>query len=139
LLDATATAAVVAAVIGIVVGDADFVPAWPSAGWLVLLALTSQVVGWLLITISLPRLPAAITSLLLMIQPIGSLALAAVIFSESPSSLQLAGVVLVMGAVVFATRRPTSSLPPKAALALSETGPGPVPGSARPHPVHPRR
>jgi drug/metabolite transporter (DMT)-like permease len=139
LLDATATAAVVAAVIGIVVGDADFVPAWPAAGWLVLLALTSQVVGWLLITISLPRLPAAITSLLLMIQPIGSLALAAVIFSESPSSLQLAGVVLVMGAVVFATRRPTSPVPPKAAPALSETGPGPVPGSVRPHPVHPRR
>ena len=106
LLDATATAAVVSAAIGVVWGDANFVPSWPGAGWLALLALTSQVFGWLLITISLPRLPAAITSLLLMIQPIGSLALGAVIFGESPSGLQLAGVVMVMGAVVFATRKP---------------------------------
>jgi drug/metabolite transporter (DMT)-like permease len=60
------------------------------------LALTSQVLGWLLITISLPRLPAAITSLLLMIQPIGSLALGALIFGEAPTPLQLSGVALVL-------------------------------------------
>jgi drug/metabolite transporter (DMT)-like permease len=39
-----------------------------------------------------------------MIQPVGSLALAALIFSESPSLLQLLGVALVIGAVIFATR-----------------------------------
>ena len=61
-------------------------PSWPGAGWLITLALTSQVLGWLLITISLPRLPAALTSLLLTVQPVGSVALAALIFSESPSS-----------------------------------------------------
>ncbi len=59
----------------------------------------------MLITISLPRLPAALTSLLLMIQPIGSLILGAIIFGESPSALQLLGVLVVLGAVVFATRR----------------------------------
>lgn len=138
LLDATATAVIVAAVIGIVVGDANFVPTWPGAGWLALLALTSQVLGWLLIMISLPRLPAAITSLLLMIQPIGSLALGAVIFSESPSILQLAGVVLVIAAVTFATRfRPGSHA--ESTRVVSERGPGPVPGAAGPRPVHPRR
>jgi drug/metabolite transporter (DMT)-like permease len=138
LLDATATAAVVASLIGVVVGDARFIPTWPGAGWLMLLALTSQVLGWLLITISLTRLPAAITSLLLMIQPVGSLALGAVIFGETPSVLQLAGVVLVMGAVVFATR-PRSPRARVKTLAVSETGPGRAPGSALPHPVHPRR
>ena len=51
-----------------------------------MLALAPQVVGWLLITVSLPRLAAATTSLLLMIQPVGSLLPAAVIFSERPSS-----------------------------------------------------
>ena len=56
------------------------------------LALTSQVLGWLLITASLPRLPAALTSLLLTVQPIGSVALGALIFGESPTGLQLAGV-----------------------------------------------
>ena len=53
--------------------------------------------GWLLITISLPRLPAALTSLLLTVQPVGSVALAALIFGESPTPLQLVGVALVLG------------------------------------------
>jgi drug/metabolite transporter (DMT)-like permease len=110
LLDLTFTAAVTACVIGPITGHAEFVPVWPGAGWLILLALTSQVAGWLLITISLPRLPAATTSLLLMIQPIGSLILGALIFSESPSALQLVGVALVIGAVIFATRGSTQPL-----------------------------
>ncbi len=104
LFDMTLTAAIIACVAGAIIGDAHFVPEWPGAGWLLTLAMTSQVMGWLLITISLPRLRAAHTSLLLMIQPIGSLALGALILSEDPSALQLAGVVIVLGAVVFATR-----------------------------------
>ena len=79
-----------------IIGDADLVPAWPGAGWLIVLALTSQVLGWLLITTSLPRLPAALTSLLLTVQPVGSVALGAMIFGEAPSSLQLVGVAIVL-------------------------------------------
>ncbi len=105
LFDMTLTSAIVASAIGAVWGDARFIPVWPGAAWLITLALTSQVLGWMLITISLPRLPAALTSLLLMIQPIGSLILGAIIFGESPSTLQLLGVLVVLGAVVFATRR----------------------------------
>jgi drug/metabolite transporter (DMT)-like permease len=104
LFDATVAATITAVVVGVVVGDARLVPAWPSAGWLALLALTSQVIGWLLITVSLPRLPAAVTSLLLMIQPAGSLIFGAIIFGESPDAVQLLGVALVLSAVVFATR-----------------------------------
>ncbi len=105
LFDMTLTAAIVSSIIGVIWGDARFVPVWPGAAWLITLALTSQVLGWLLITMSLPRLPAALTSLLLMIQPIGSLILGAIIFGENPSMLQLLGVFVVLGAVVFATRR----------------------------------
>jgi drug/metabolite transporter (DMT)-like permease len=101
----TLTAAITSSIIGVIWGDARFVPVWPGAAWLITLALTSQVLGWLLITMSLPRLPAALTSLLLMIQPIGSLILGAIIFGENPSMLQLLGVLVVLGAVVFATRR----------------------------------
>jgi drug/metabolite transporter (DMT)-like permease len=103
LFDATATGAVGCIAAGAVIGDANLVPWWPSAGWLVLLALTSQVLGWLLITTSLPRLPAAMTSLLLMVQPVGSVALAAAILGESPSALQLVGVAGVLVALVVAT------------------------------------
>lgn len=112
LFDLTLTAAIVASVIGAIWGDARFIPAFPGAWWLMTLALTSQVMGWMLITISLPRLPAALTSLLLMIQPIGSLILGALIFGESPSALQLLGVLVVLGAVVYATRRRVSGTDP---------------------------
>ena len=56
-----------------------------------MLALSSQVLGWLLISVSLPRLPAALTSVLLTFQPVLSVMLAWAILDESPSVLQLAG------------------------------------------------
>jgi drug/metabolite transporter (DMT)-like permease len=104
LFEATLVGALASSAAGAVIGDARFVPHWPGAGWLILLAQTSQVLGWLLITISLPRMQAATTSLLLMIQPIGSMALGAVIFGESPTVLQLTGVLLVLAALAFAAR-----------------------------------
>jgi drug/metabolite transporter (DMT)-like permease len=102
LLDATAASAVVAALSGVVVGDLDLVPSWPAHGWLVLLAVSSQVVGWLLISVSLPRLPAALTSVLLLIQPATTVLLAFVILDETPSALQLAGVAVVLAGVALA-------------------------------------
>jgi drug/metabolite transporter (DMT)-like permease len=104
LCDATITATVFAVIAGLAIGDADLVPSWPSAGWLALLALTSQVIGWLLITISLPRLQAATASLLLLVQPVGSVVAAALILDESPSSLQLGGVALILCALLAAMR-----------------------------------
>jgi drug/metabolite transporter (DMT)-like permease len=104
LFDATAVATVFCIAAGLVVGDADLTPGWPGLGWLIVLALTSQVIGWLLITTSLPRMPAAITSLILTVQPVCTVGLAALILGESPSALQLAGVAVVLGAVVTATR-----------------------------------
>ena len=90
----------------LVAGDGDIVPSWPSAGWLITLALTSQVLGWLLITTSLPRLPAAMTSLTLTIQPIGSVALGAILLRQDPSALQLAGVACILaGLLSVAVRR----------------------------------
>jgi drug/metabolite transporter (DMT)-like permease len=103
LFDATATATVVGVVVGVIIGEADLAPDWPGAGWLIILAFSSQTLGWLLITVSLPRLPAALTSLLLMFQPVGSVGFAAMIFGESPSALQLTGVAAVLLALGTAT------------------------------------
>ena len=105
LFDATLSAAVVAAVAGALYGATDLVPSWPGHGWLVVLALSSQVVGWLLISISLPRLPAALTSLLLLIQPVTSVALGALILDERPSVLQVTGVAVILAGVVYAARQ----------------------------------
>jgi drug/metabolite transporter (DMT)-like permease len=103
LFDATAVGCIGSIGLGLLFGDAHLIPKWPGAGWLILLALTSQVFAWLLITVSLPRLPAALTSLLLMIQPVGSVGLAALIFGEAPDALQLLGVALVLAALLVAT------------------------------------
>jgi drug/metabolite transporter (DMT)-like permease len=112
LFDATAVATVAAVVAGVALGEADLVPAWPSHGWLVVLALTSQVLGWLLISVSLPRLPAALTSVTLTIQPVGSVLLGVVLLGEDPSALQLAGVAcIVAGLVSVALRRDPARRP----------------------------
>lgn len=110
LFDATLVAAVAALGAGLLIGDADVVPSWPAHAWLVLLALTSQVVGWLLITSSLPRLPAAQTSLLLTLQPVGSILLGVAIFSEAPSGLQLVGVAAILVGLVVVSRRAAEPL-----------------------------
>jgi drug/metabolite transporter (DMT)-like permease len=108
LFEATAASAVFALIAGLVIGDLDLAPSWPAHAWLVLLALSSQVVGWLLISLSLPRLPAALTSVLLTVQPVGSVILGIVLLSEAPSLLQLVGVVCIFSGVLVATaRRPT--------------------------------
>ena len=110
LFDATLVAAVACAAGGWVLGDLDLLPGWPAQGWLVLLALTSQVAGWLLISISLPRLPAAVMLVIITLQPVGSVFLAMLLLDEAPSALQLGGVALVLGGVVavaLSQRRPT--------------------------------
>jgi drug/metabolite transporter (DMT)-like permease len=103
LFDLTLVATAVCVVAGVIIGDARLIPSWPSAGWLIVLALTSQVLGWLLIGSSLPRLPAALTALLLTFQPVGTVALAAVILAEAPTAVQLLGVAMVLAALIAAT------------------------------------
>jgi drug/metabolite transporter (DMT)-like permease len=104
LFDATLVAALAAVAVGAVIGDARLVPSWPAHAWLVTLALSSQVLGWMLISASLPRLPAALTSLLLTIQPVGSVVLGAILFAEAPSGLQLLGVAAIMVGLVMVAR-----------------------------------
>jgi drug/metabolite transporter (DMT)-like permease len=116
LLDATFASAIACALIGLAVGDLDWTPSWSAQGWLVLLALSSQVLGWLLIAVSLPRLPAVVTSVSLTLQPVCSVIFAALILGESPSGLQLAGAASILLGLVIASigRRPP---PPEPELA----------------------
>ena len=103
LFDASLSSAVFAALAGVALGDVDFAPALESQAWLVTLALSSQVLGWLLISVSLPRLPALLTAITLTLQPVGSVLLSVVLLSEDPSAVQLAGVAIVIAGIVLAT------------------------------------
>jgi drug/metabolite transporter (DMT)-like permease len=108
LFDATLTSALFSALGGLAAGDIEWAPGLESTAWLAVLALSSQVLGWLLISVSLPRLPAVVTSILLMLQPVGAVILGAVLLSEAPSAVQLLGVVVVLGGVGVATVKPRS-------------------------------
>ncbi len=72
---------------------------WPQHGWLIALALVAQCLGWLMISASLPRLPALETSVVLLIQPMLTVLWGWIIFSEHLSPIQWTGVVLVLGGV----------------------------------------
>lgn len=106
LFDATLAATVAATLIALPLGEAQLVPTWPAHGWLLLLALGVQVVGWLLISVSLPRLPSALTSVILTLQPVGAVLLAMLLLAEDPSLFQLSGVALVLAGLLLATVRP---------------------------------
>jgi drug/metabolite transporter (DMT)-like permease len=108
LFDATLTSALFSALGGLAAGDIEWAPGLESTAWLAVLALSSQVLGWLLISVSLPRLPAVVTSILLMLQLVGAVILGAVLLAEAPSAVQLLGVVVVLGGVGVATVKPRS-------------------------------
>lgn len=101
ILDATLACAAAGLVAGVVVGDFEPLPSLPGHGWLLLLALSAQVAGAILLAVALPRLPAATTSLILLVQPVLAVVLAMVILAEAPSPAQLVGVALVIGGVVL--------------------------------------
>ena len=100
---ATVSTAVVAVIVGWIGGDLDLTPAPASLAWLALLGLTSQSLGYLLISLSLTRLPAVLTSIILLAQPVMTVALSMALLHETPSVVQLVGVALVVGGIAAAT------------------------------------
>jgi drug/metabolite transporter (DMT)-like permease len=87
---------------------------WPAHLWLGLLALVSQVIGWLLIATALPRLPAVETSIMLLGQPIFAVIWGVLFFDERLSGIQWMGSALVLAGVATLSvpkpeTRPSSS------------------------------
>lgn len=97
----TIGAAVATGAVGRLRGDLDLAWNWPAHGWLIALALGSQVAGWLLIAYALPRLPAVETSVLLLLQPMCTVLWGYALFSEDLSAIQWLGVVLVLSGVAL--------------------------------------
>ena len=118
LFDATLASMVLIVPVGLVFGDLDFRPGLESHLWLIALALSSQVLGWLLITVSLPRLPAVGTSLILTLQPVATVVLAAILLGEDPSLLQLVGAGAILAGLIVAS------------VGRSARTPEPIPGRA---------
>jgi drug/metabolite transporter (DMT)-like permease len=100
-----ASSTLVAVAVGFASHGIDLSPGWPTAGWLVLVTITGQLLGWLLVAFCGPRLPTDIGSALLLLTPIGAVALGALVLAERPSPLQLAGCAVVLVASYIGTTR----------------------------------
>jgi drug/metabolite transporter (DMT)-like permease len=100
---ATVGTAMVAGAAGLVIGDLDLAPPLASLGWLAVLGVTSQSIGYLCISLALPRLPAVVTSIILLVQPPLTVVLSILLLAERPSLAQLLGVALVIGGIAVAT------------------------------------
>ncbi|MGD2060080.1 MAG: DMT family transporter [Acidimicrobiia bacterium] len=101
LLEATVGTLIASMAIGLVGQSIDFSITWPSHGWLIVLAIGSQVFGWLLIGYALPRLPAAETATIILLQPALTMVWGALIFDERPSVVQIVGAIVVLAGVSY--------------------------------------
>ncbi|MER5387918.1 DMT family transporter [Saccharopolyspora sp. NPDC002686] len=95
-----ASAALVSAVLGAVWTGVDLFPGWAAVGWLLLVAVCGQVLGWLLVAVCLPHLSSQVGAVLLLLTPVGALVLGAVVLAERPTPLQLVGCALILGGVL---------------------------------------
>ncbi len=75
-----------------------------SYGWLLVLAVVSQVFGWLFISPALGHLPALEVTILLLLQPSLTLVWDALIFDESHGPLQWTGVAILLGCIALLNR-----------------------------------
>ena len=108
-LDATAGAATGLLIVGILpLSRLDIEPiafsfTWPGHGWIILLSISCQVIGWIAITYALPRLPAAHTSFAILLQPVLTILWGVILLSEKPSIQQIGGMSLIFVAIIVVT------------------------------------
>lgn len=100
-----ASAAVVSLAMGLLWYGFDPTPGWRALGWLLAVAACSQVVGWLLVAAASPRLASHVGAVLLLLTPVGAVALGAVVLGERPTPLQLAGCLLILISAYVTTAR----------------------------------
>jgi drug/metabolite transporter (DMT)-like permease len=105
----TVSAGAVSLVVGALWHGVAMAPGWQAVGWLALVALCGQVLGWLLVALSSPRLPSHIEAILLLLTPVGAMILGAAVLDERPTLLQLTGCLLILASAFAATRQKTDS------------------------------
>ena len=111
---ATAAAAVSSFVLGSFWEGVDLTPGWEALGWLALLALIGQCMGWVLIAGGMARLPSSTGASILLLQPVGAVLLGMLVLGQFPTAWQLAGCAVVIGAVAFAARKRAEPAPEEA-------------------------
>jgi drug/metabolite transporter (DMT)-like permease len=105
LFDATAGATATLLLVAAAQGELGQPPSLAALGWLLLLAISAQVFGWLLIATAMPALHASEVSTILLLQPAGAMVLGRLLFREHPSGTQMIGVGVLIAGITCATLR----------------------------------
>jgi drug/metabolite transporter (DMT)-like permease len=99
-----ASATVVSLVAGAAWYRLELVPGWAGVGWLAVATVCGQVLGWLLVARSSPKLSHQAGAALLLLTPVGAVVLGAVVLGERPTWWQAAGCVLILGGAYLSSR-----------------------------------
>lgn len=83
----------------------------PAYGWFALLAIGPQLIAHSTYNWTLRWLPAALVSISLLGEPVGSTALAWLLLGEVPAGWTLAGAAVILAGIVLATWRPAQPAP----------------------------
>lgn len=105
LLLVTLSTSAVSVVVGELGGGLELVPGWRQIGWLALLAVTTQVIGWTILLTATARLGTVHASVVLLLQPVAALLWGAVVLGEVPAPWQIVGIVLVLISVAGLSRQ----------------------------------
>lgn len=104
IASATLGAAILTGLFALVRGVAGPAPTLADNGWMLLYALGSQVLGWLLITSSLHLLPASLTALALLLQPMLAMVWGATLLDEPIGVVEVGGAAILLVGVAVAHR-----------------------------------
>jgi drug/metabolite transporter (DMT)-like permease len=104
-------AAVVLIIIMLSAGESPFGYSLETYKWLILLAVIPQLIGHSLFNWALGYLSAALVSITLLGEPIGSTILAYFILHEKPTMIKLVGGALILMGIYVASRAETDKLP----------------------------
>jgi drug/metabolite transporter (DMT)-like permease len=85
-------------------GSSFAIPTLQDAGWLFCYGILSHCLGWLLITSSLPRVPATDVGLALLLQPTLSFIWEILLFARAVTMTEIIGAAIVLGAIYLGSK-----------------------------------
>jgi drug/metabolite transporter (DMT)-like permease len=99
--------------VGAAAAEGELVVPGNASAWalLVLLALVAQVVGWSVITTSIPAVPGSLAGLVLLLQPVLATIWGVLLFAERLRPLQVLGALITLGSIYAVARAHRRSRP----------------------------
>ncbi|MBW3568235.1 MAG: DMT family transporter [Proteobacteria bacterium] len=86
-------------------GESLVIPTWRDFGWLVTYGIVAQLLGWVLISHSLPKLDASAVGLILLLQPVSAFVWDFTLFDRRLEPVQFIGGAIALVAIYLGSQR----------------------------------